>query len=383
MQDLYEVASYALLEYYVMRSDEYLSFSAEYSDVELRTGLNLYTDNIHQGYFTVTIDSENNNVVVIFTPNDNESAPSVTTLTADHSLSEIEEAVSAIQPSVIETSLPSTVQENPQIQGPVVSASSEDTDSSNATEDTAVIEAPNVLSQRFSGASWYDIVSEFDLLFIGCGGIGSWASVIASRFRPNSITLVDNDVAEPVNMAGQLFTASTMTLPKVRALNDLINNISLYNNVNTFNERFSLDSKTILEGKEIVICGLDNMLSRAVVFNEWVNYVESLDSVEKRKNYMFIDGRLAAEKMQVFCITGDNDFQIQNYKRDYLFDDREADATVCSYKQTTYCAAMIGSLISNCIVNFAHNLSEPFIERELPFMVEYDAEFMYLKTKVQ
>lgn len=64
----------------------------------------------------------------------------------------------------------------------------------------------------------------------------------------------------------------------------------------------------------------------------------------------------------------------------YLFSDFEADPTVCSYKQTTFMANMIGSVIVNLFVNFIANKCNPLIDRDLPFYTEYNAETMYFKT---
>ena len=92
-----------------------------------------------------------------------------------------------------------------------------------------------------------------------------------------------------------------------------------------------------------------------------------------------IDGRLAVESLQVFCITGDNSEAICKYRDQYLFSDSEADATSCSYKQTTFMASMIGSIITNLFINFITNSIVPSL-RDLPFYTSYDADTMIFKT---
>ena len=62
-------------------------------------------------------------------------------------------------------------------------------------------------------------------------------------------------------------------------------------------------------------------------------------------------------------------------------DDEEAEEAPCSYKQTSFCASMIGSLITNLYVNFCANRCNPLIERSLPFITEYNAETMFLKVE--
>jgi hypothetical protein len=128
-----------------------------------------------------------------------------------------------------------------------------------------------------------------------------------------------------------------------------------------------------------MICGFDNMDARKVFFQRWINHVMSKPEEEK-KNCLFIDGRLAAESFQVLCMTGDDIFSQQKYMKDYLFSDAEADETICSYKQTTFMANMIGSVMVNLFVNFCANECNPLIPRDLPFYTEYTAETMYFKV---
>ena len=69
------------------------------------------------------------------------------------------------------------------------------------------------------------------------------------------------------------------------------------------------------------------------------------------------------------------------YENNYLFNDSEAEETVCSYKQTTFCANMIASVIVNLFVNFVANECNPLIPRDLPFLTRYDASTMFFKTE--
>jgi hypothetical protein len=79
-------------------------------------------------------------------------------------------------------------------------------------------------------------------------------------------------------------------------------------------------------------------------------------------------------------VTGDNEYACDEYYNKYLFSDSEADATVCSMKQTTYLACMIGSVMTNLFTNWVANLIDPVIPYDLPFFTEYDAQNMIFKT---
>lgn len=232
-------------------------------------------------------------------------------------------------------------------------------------------------TSRFSSAIWYENIQKKTVILAGVGGIGSYVGFLLARMKPASMFIYDDDIVEAVNMSGQLYGQSDLGRTKVFALAEMIRNYAGYSSVFAINERFTNES----EASDIMICGFDNMAARRLFFNKWVNHVRSKPE-EERKNCLFIDGRLAAEEFQVLCIKGDDEYNINRYNNEFLFSDAEADETICSYKQTTFCANMIASYMVNLFVNFCANQCEPLIDRDLPFLTTYNAETMYLKTEV-
>ena len=232
-------------------------------------------------------------------------------------------------------------------------------------------------TSRFSSAIWYENIQKKTVILAGVGGIGSFCGFLLARMKPVSMFIYDDDIVETVNMSGQLYGQSDLGRPKVSALAEMIRNYADYSSVFAISERFTDES----EASDIMICGFDNMAARELFFNKWVNHVQSKPE-EERKNCLFIDGRLAAEMFQILCIRGDDEYNIKRYNNEFLFSDAEADETICSYKQTTFCANMIASYMVNLFVNFCANQCEPLIDRDLPFLTTYNAETMYLKTEV-
>ena len=232
-------------------------------------------------------------------------------------------------------------------------------------------------TSRFSSAIWYENIQKKTVILAGVGGIGSFCGFLLARMKPVSMFIYDDDIVESVNMSGQLYGQSDLGRPKVSALAEMIRNYADYSSVFAIRERFTEES----EASDIMICGFDNMAARKLFFNKWVNHVQSKPE-EERKNCLFIDGRLAAEEFQILCIKGDDEYNINRYNNEFLFSDAEADETICSYKQTTFCANMIASYMVNLFVNFCANQCEPLIDRDLPFLTTYNAETMYLKTEV-
>ena len=230
-------------------------------------------------------------------------------------------------------------------------------------------------TSRFSGAAWYDKVRSKNVLLAGLGGIGSYVAFLLGRMHINNLIMYDDDLVEAANMSGQLYCDTDVNDYKVNATEK---RLSLYSD---FYDTIALCRKFTAEEEpaDIMICGFDNMEARKTFYNSWHNYVLSLPAEERHK-CLFIDGRLAAESFQVLCLTGDDEYNSNRYSSEFLFDDSEADPTVCSYKQTSFMANMIGSLIVNLFVNFCANECNPLIPRDLPFFTEYTAETMYLKV---
>ena len=230
-------------------------------------------------------------------------------------------------------------------------------------------------TSRFSSAIWYENIQKKTVILAGVGGIGSYVGFLLARMKPASMFIYDDDIVEAVNMSGQLYGQSDLGRPKVSALAEMIRNYAEYSSVFAISERFTDES----EAGDIMICGFDNMAARKLFFDKWASHVQSKPE-EERKNCLFIDGRLAAEEFQVLCIKGDDEYNINRYNNEFLFSDVEADETICSYKQTTFCANMIASYMVNLFVNFCAN--EVGAYRDLPFLTTYNAETMYLKTEV-
>lgn len=231
-------------------------------------------------------------------------------------------------------------------------------------------------TSRFSSAIWYEAIQRKTVILAGVGGIGSYVGFLLARMKPAALFIYDPDIVETVNMSGQLYSREDVGNHKVSALSTMISKYCDYNSIFAIPERFDNSS----EASDIMICGFDNMTARKIFFNKWLDHVRSKSEAE-RANCLYIDGRLAAEEFQVLCIKGDDEFNINRYEKEFLFSDIEADATVCSYKQTTFMANMIASVMVNLFVNFVANQCEPLIDRDLPFYTTYSAETMYYKTE--
>lgn len=232
-------------------------------------------------------------------------------------------------------------------------------------------------SSRFSSAIWFREIGKQIVTLAGLGGIGSYVAFLLGRLKVSQIIIYDDDTVDETNLSGQMFSRRDIGRFKTITVCQMLRDYSNYYNIISNNERFTCGSPAT----DIMICGFDNMSARETFYKGWRDYVTGKPEAE-RGNCLFIDGRLAAEEFQVFCIKGTDNFLMDKYEEEWLFQDGEAEATLCSYKQTSFCANMIASVMINLFVNFIANKCEPLIERELPFYTNYDAERMYFKTEM-
>lgn len=254
------------------------------------------------------------------------------------------------------------------------------TEPTESTSTPLPLNSPSLLvdeaTTRFSGASWFDEIQKSRVIIAGIGGIGSNVAFQLARMAPANITLYDEDIVERVNMAGQLYSTNDIGQRKVDAIASMISAYTLAKQVNAVPSKFTDNT----EAGDIMICGFDNMAARKTFYNSWKRHVQTL-TPDSRAKCLFLDGRLSIDTLQIFCIQGDDKVSMDRYETEFLFFDFQAEHTVCSMKQTTYLACMIGSLMVNLFTNFIANSLNPIIPYDLPFFTEYDSPNMLFKTQ--
>lgn len=229
------------------------------------------------------------------------------------------------------------------------------------TEETQISAQYN----RFKGADWFEIVQEQDVILAGLGGIGSWVSLFLSRLGPKTISLYDDDRFETHNLSGQAFRINSLGRSKVEEAASIAIDFSNYTTSYAFNSKYLERSST----SKIMICGFDNMGARKLFYNKWKEAIIQEESHE----YLFIDGRLTADMFQLFCIQGNDAYTQDEYERNWLFEDEDADDTDCTFRQTSHIAAMLGTYITTYFTNFCSNLSPDNFPKRIPWFMEYNS----------
>lgn len=212
---------------------------------------------------------------------------------------------------------------------------------------------------RFKAAPWYDPTVR--ILIGGAGGIGSWTALLLSRSGYQIIS-VDFDEVEIHNLGGQVFSNTHIGKAKVEALKEIILALS-DETITALPDKINANSMT----NKIVIAAFDNIAARKDMFNAWKKtYAGNPDA-------LYVDGRLTAEQMFIYCIQGKDKNAIEGYT-DIMaeLDDSKIPDEPCSFKQTSHSAAMIAAHITGFVTNFITNVKEGEDDRSVPFLWEYN-----------
>lgn len=194
----------------------------------------------------------------------------------------------------------------------------------------------------------------------GAGGIGSWLTLFLSR-AGFEVTVYDFDKVEKRNLGGQFFSVENIGQLKVHALAD---NIGKFSTTNPIVCRPTRIGTSVSWSLSCTFVAFDNMEARKAVFDSWKIGFD-------RPKSIFIDGRLEAEFLQIFCVRGDDPEQIEKYEKTLsVAEDPSNSAHMCSIKQTSHVAAMIGSFMTSFYTNFVANRIEGVESRYVPFKFE-------------
>lgn len=230
-----------------------------------------------------------------------------------------------------------------------------------------------ILTSRFSGLSWAKNAPLYPVTLIGQGGIGSFVNLFLSRIRPKYLYLYDDDIYEYENLSGQLITNNLLGEAKVKGAGHMGDLFSNYHDYILCKGKFTTNG--ILT--PITITGLDNMTGRKEAYYTWKERFKDNPAA------IFIDGRLTVENFQIFSLKGGgaDTENMKDYEENHLFGEGEAIANVCSMKQTSHIAGMIGSYITNIYTNFINNLDSSSFPLYVPYYVEYNANMFNLEVK--
>jgi len=186
----------------------------------------------------------------------------------------------------------------------------------------------------------------------GVGGIGGPVALCLSRLQHN-IVIYEMDSYSEENLGTQLVKYSQIGKPKADCISELLTEFSDI----TPTCLGELTEESFVT--PITFSCFDNMKARKIMFNLWKNQEDKL---------VFIDGRLMAENYQILVVTPD---RIEEYEKDFLFDDEEVEDLPCTYKSTFHVSLIIGGMITSIFTNWLTNHIVKDDERIVPFFTEF------------
>ena len=211
-----------------------------------------------------------------------------------------------------------------------------------------------MIGNRFYDLPWNK--EQLEVLIGGAGGIGSWLTLFLSRIG-HDIYLFDDDRVEEVNLGGQLFSKENIGYKKSEAIKF---NCKAFNSFDTVNNQGWYEYPDALP---FMFSCFDNMKSRKDMFQAWK---------ESSESELFIDGRMLAEQMDIFCMSKDDSDHISRYENEFLFDDSEVEDQPCSARATSHCGAMIASYMTSLFTNYLTNKYMKHQTRDVPFRLKID-----------
>ena len=171
-------------------------------------------------------------------------------------------------------------------------------------------------------------------------------------------------------LKGQWFQKSNIGVKKVVALKNNIQDFS-QEDISAMDEKVTSDTLVT----EYCFSAFDNMKARKDMFEAWKK------ANKDNPNAIFIDGRLAAEQFEVYCIYNTPEDIAWYESPDILFDDSEVEDAPCTMKQTSHMAAMIASYMTTYFTNYLTNEIAGEEERRVPRKMTYMGQLNLFKTE--
>lgn len=197
----------------------------------------------------------------------------------------------------------------------------------------------------------------------------SWLTLLLARTGVN-IEVFDFDSIEHHNIGGQWYSKKNIGKTKVEALQG---NVEDFADISIFASNEKVTDKTLINS--FAFSAFDNMNARKDMFKAWK------EQNKDNPDAIFIDGRLAAEQWEVYCIRntpGDIAFYEDP---SILFEDSEVEDAPCTMKQTSHFAAMIASYMTTYFTNHLTNVEEKEIQRKVPIKTTYIGQLNRFKTE--
>ena len=183
-------------------------------------------------------------------------------------------------------------------------------------------------TERYRQLLPVDRLVETACTIIGVGAIGRQVGLQLATMGIGRAQLVDPDIIEEVNLGPQGYLQDDLGRPKVQATADLMRQLNHQLLVEEVRGRFARS----FEVMPVAFCCVDSIETRRHIW-----------SALRDKVGLFIDGRMAAEVLQVITVC--DSVGSDRYPRT-LFAEREALPQRCTARSTIYCANVAAGIMA-------------------------------------
>ncbi len=185
---------------------------------------------------------------------------------------------------------------------------------------------------------------------VGAGGIGSNVAPLLAKLGVERLTVYDDDVVEPVNLAMQNFGPEDLGKSKAAVVGRSVTRLNPQVELDLRLRRFAQGD--LLDG--FIIAAVDSMQSREVVFDEVMRQRERIP--------LFIDGRFDRrfnEFVDLYAVDPKNEDDVKRY-RGCLFSDSAAFSAPRPEKISAHTPYVLAGLIGCIIARFVHEGRHPW-----------------------
>lgn len=163
---------------------------------------------------------------------------------------------------------------------------------------------------------------------IGCGALGSWLVMFLLKMGFKNITVYDFDNIEEHNIPNQCFSESQIGMPKVEAMDSLCKalNKDAEERVKFINQKIT--ARDVWDLKGIILCAVDSMKTRKVIYE---------NSIKRGECDLFVEARLSIWGAYIYSLTRNTVFE--RYE-ETLYADEEAEVSPCGVSQTALPSAV-------------------------------------------
>ena len=187
------------------------------------------------------------------------------------------------------------------------------------------------------------------MTIVGAGAIGSFFAMTFAKMGGTDIEVYDDDTIEDHNIANQIYPELFIGEKKVSALKSVV---FQYAGIEIVPKEKKFEATDPIAEKQILVATVDNMDARKMI---WDTVQKNLGNSKLR---YFLDGRMGAEVMRLYCIDLRREKQRKFYEST-LYSTDSAVKERCSVKSIIYTVLLCAGFMNNMLKRALNEDDQP------------------------